>query len=952
VSLNNMGLGFVISATDLASGKFRDIERRFAAMDDRITGGADRIRKAFGQIGTGISVFAAGLGTTMLGVKLADQAGKLELALAGVGAISQASAADMRLLEDAAIKAGIATQFDPTQAADGLRALASQGLNAAESARTLIPALDLAAASLGQLSVENASGLATQAMKAFGIEVDQVGFAVDKMLKSTNLFALQAGELPLALGVASRGSGALHQSLDETLISLGLVKNVLPSVERSATATAVAMEQLADPKVQKALKGHGVSVVDATGKFRPFLDILGEMAPALDKMTDAKRSAFLLDTFGREALGGVNAILTQLTNGVRTNTGETLKGAAAVSYLRDQFAGAAGTAADFRERLLDTFQGQKTLLRGTLSTLATTIGEPFAKVLKPVVTKVTDALNRLISWVQSMPAPTKEMIAKVVLASGALLSAAGAAIALKGALGLVGVMGRVAGVSLGGMFLKLVPGVGVFRRLGAGALKLGDRLSGLLLPMGRINKLGSAWMKSESRFLKSIGSRLMRAKGIGGILGSLGAGISRVLGPLAKLAGGLLGPALFLGLASAVGVFGVALKKNLFGVGASMQDVGKKAKLGIEALRQMFGQGYLSGAIQQELDRPENRKLKDFLKSIYVLGKNIGRAWEGLKGGFVKAVEAGRPVIEQFMRALGATGDTVAAMFGAGGKSDPAKWRAVGEAIGSFFAKMGLVTIQVLTAIIELVPKAITWLQENVPKIITWFEETIPKVLSFIDSIGGVKGVLIGIAAINFAPLAGGLLSVLAAAGPVGLAIAAIGAALAAAGLIIDALMDQAEHKKRVTESIASAKARAAAMTGNFGLLVEAQEARADAERIMTEDDLRKGGIFAAAQKGRYVPQVVGAKKAAADFTAARQGMSLLSGPLPFVAEAALAAGHPPEEEDDGWLSRRTRERLRQERIEQTTVVHLQVDGETIARAVAKSDQDAAGRAFEPVPTY
>ncbi|MCK7535247.1 MAG: hypothetical protein MZV63_31800 [Marinilabiliales bacterium] len=82
-----------------------------------------------------------------------------------------------------------------------------------------------------------------------------------------------------------------------------------------------------------------MAVVDSKGSFRQFLDVLGDMAPALDKMTEAQRSAFLLKAFGREALGGVNAILTQVTNGIRTNTGETVKGAEAIAYLRKQFRG-------------------------------------------------------------------------------------------------------------------------------------------------------------------------------------------------------------------------------------------------------------------------------------------------------------------------------------------------------------------------------------------------------------------------------------------------------------------------------------------------------------------------------------------------------------------------------------------------------------------------------------
>ena len=48
----------------------------------------------------------------------------------------------------------------------------------------------------------------------------------------------------------------------------------------------------------------------------------------------------------------------------------------AIEALRREMSDAEGTAQGFREQLLDTFEGQKTLLRGTLQTFAVVLGEP------------------------------------------------------------------------------------------------------------------------------------------------------------------------------------------------------------------------------------------------------------------------------------------------------------------------------------------------------------------------------------------------------------------------------------------------------------------------------------------------------------------------------------------------------------------------------------------------
>jgi TP901 family phage tail tape measure protein len=467
---SSLGMGFVFTARDLASGTMARVERQFRSLDDAVTGGEERMRSAFGELGVGIGLVTAGAATLAASFALASAAGRFESAIAAVGAISGATTTELGALRDAAIQAGIATQFSPVEATLGLRELAQAGFTARESIALLMPVLDLAGGSLGELSPQAAAGLAAQAMKAFGLSAESAGLAVDQMLQAVNVFALNASELPLALGTASRGAQTLGQSLSETLIALGLVKNIIPGVERASTAVAVAMERMADPAAQKRLRGLGVEVVNAQGQFRSFLDVLGDLAPRLAGMTEAQRSAFLLKAFGREALGGVNAILTQINNGIPSSTGAILRGAEAVSYLRTQFEQAGGTAATFREKMLDTFEGQKKLLAGSLETLAITLGEPFAALFKPLVAGVTGAVNILLEVFRSMPAPLKKAFAGATLFLGTLLSVVGGVIAAKASIALAVIGMKALGLTLAGVAataLPVVAAVGLLTAVGA-----------------------------------------------------------------------------------------------------------------------------------------------------------------------------------------------------------------------------------------------------------------------------------------------------------------------------------------------------------------------------------------------------------------------------------------------------------------------------------------------------
>jgi TP901 family phage tail tape measure protein len=458
MSLNGaMGLGFLFTARDLASDVFGRIEAKFKSLDQSAASGAARIRDSFKKVAVGLATFTAGALISAGAFAMTGPAGDFEEAIAAVGAVAGATGDDLMLLHDAALQAGLDTQFAPTEAALGLQELAAAGFNAKEATTLLIPTLDLAAGSLGKLTVEGAAGLASQAMKAFGIDTADAGRAVDQMLQAVNTFALSADDLPLALGTAARGAGVAKQSFEDTLVAIGLVKNIVPGVEKASTAVSVAMENMVDPKTQQRLRGIGVSVDDGAGGFRSLLDVLSDIQPALAKMTDQKQAAFLLETFGREAMGGVGAILTQVGTGIKGANGEILKGGAALAYLRDQMQNADGAAAGFRDKMLATFNGQKKLLSGSLQTLGVVLGEPFIEVFKPIVSAVIDGVNQMIAWFKAMPASTKTFIARLVVITGALLMVGGALVALPAAFTLVSFAVKAMAVSVWSAFAPMIP---------------------------------------------------------------------------------------------------------------------------------------------------------------------------------------------------------------------------------------------------------------------------------------------------------------------------------------------------------------------------------------------------------------------------------------------------------------------------------------------------------------
>jgi TP901 family phage tail tape measure protein len=457
--LNSMGLGFLFTAQNLASATFKQVQNDLIETQKKAAGTSVAIEQGMKQVKAGTMLAGAGAAGLAVSFSLAGVAGQFERAVAGVAAVSKASTVELERMREAALAAGQATSFTPTEAVMGLQQLTQAGLSATEAIDVLQPSLDLAAGSLGELGVSQAADMAVQAMKAFGIQADQTTGAVDKMLSSVNAFAISAGELPLALGIGARGAAALNASLEDTLISLGLAKNIMPSVERASTAVAVAMESLAQKETLAKLQSqfHVQAIDKATGKFRPFLDVMQDVMGATSKMTESQRALAIGSIFGNRATGGLNAIMTQLRNGIKTTSGEMLKGAAAIAYLRKQMADSAGTAADFRSKMADTYEGQKGLLKSTLATAAIVFGEPFARVLKPLVTLVKDGVDIVIAAFKRLPKGVQNAIAGLVLVASTLASIVGTVLLVKGGMALLGVtIGGLASL-IGSAVLSVLP---------------------------------------------------------------------------------------------------------------------------------------------------------------------------------------------------------------------------------------------------------------------------------------------------------------------------------------------------------------------------------------------------------------------------------------------------------------------------------------------------------------
>jgi TP901 family phage tail tape measure protein len=427
MALNAMGLGFIMTARDMASRVFQRIGRGLRTLGKQGGAAGMAVQAGLGVATAGVIALGVGLGTLMGTFVAARAAGAFEQTMARVGAISRATASEMRDLSEAALEAGIRTQFSPREAAEGLAELAARGFQADESIRALNGTLDLAQG--GQISVAQAASTMGAAVRAFALDTNQATLAADKLLRISNVTALQANDLELALGNVARGATVARQSIDEMLPSIGLVRNsgVQASVAASSVSSALIFMAKNADRFDAVLGRTNALVDESTGEFRDFLDVVLETSTALeDQYTNqADRARVATELFGRFGLTAFSAISRQLTTGIRNARGQIVRGAEAVQFLRKTMAEAAGAAQEFRERLQNTFEGQVTLLRGVIQTLTTVVGGPFGRAFMPILRLLRGVLTGIIRFFQIIPEEAGTAIATLIIFAGVLATAFG-----------------------------------------------------------------------------------------------------------------------------------------------------------------------------------------------------------------------------------------------------------------------------------------------------------------------------------------------------------------------------------------------------------------------------------------------------------------------------------------------------------------------------------------------
>ncbi len=469
MGFSTLGAGFIIKARDAASPVFGGVRKSFGRMISSVRAQSKSLSATLGGMAVGYGMFRLGKGMVGTVTGMADAAGIFEQKLAAVGAVAKALPHEMKELHDSAIDAAIATQFSPTDAVEGLTNLATAGLTVRESTTALIPVLDLAAGSLGQLGLGEAAMAVVGTLKAFGYETDRAGEVTDKLLRITQLTNFQARDFEAGLARAASTAKLFGQNIDDTLITMGLLRNMNLDASVASTSLREAWRRLAsDERSQQIIRAKGVKIFRSQdGKIRDMLGIMLELEKKTTKLTDKERMRISAQAFGTRGMAAFNAVAQAQRTVMIDNIPITLKGAAAVESLRMEMDKSAGAAEEFKNKLLETYQGQKTLIGGTLSAIQVMLGEGAVELFTPMAKGIYKFLTAFAGFIKAMSPETKKKIMGVVATLGAFVAGVGGLILVGNTMGMLGmsVVGLAVSMAklvlLGGPALVLLSGLAV-----------------------------------------------------------------------------------------------------------------------------------------------------------------------------------------------------------------------------------------------------------------------------------------------------------------------------------------------------------------------------------------------------------------------------------------------------------------------------------------------------------
>lgn len=284
-------------------------------------------------------------------------------------------------VEDLAIQLGADLPISAKDAALGFAELAKAGFKTNEILDSGRGLATLAVA--GQLDMARSSEILSAALQGFQLPATAAGHVADLLAKTANASAVSVDDLGETFKYIAPAAKAAGFSIEDMSIAIGLMGNAGLKGSMAGTALRSTITRLAAPPKDAALalQHLGVAAFDATGKSRPFRDILVDLQSKFAGLSEQQAVNYAKSIAGQEAMSGFLAV-------VKSSPEDFEK----MRYAVDNSNGAAGEMAGV---LSEGLNGSIENLKGSIESFMIKAGRPLGIVFEDVVRQATEIVNKM-----------------------------------------------------------------------------------------------------------------------------------------------------------------------------------------------------------------------------------------------------------------------------------------------------------------------------------------------------------------------------------------------------------------------------------------------------------------------------------------------------------------------------------------------------------------------------
>lgn len=438
----------------------------------------------------------------------------------------------MNILSAQAKKMGATTKYSATEATEAYQYMAMAGWTAGDMLNGIEPIMKLAGAT-GE-SLGTTSDIVTDALTAFGMSSNDTQKFVDILAKTSSSANTNVAMLGESFKYVAPVAGSLGYSAADTSKMLGIMADSGIKASSAGTALRSTLSRLSAPSkdTKVAMEALGISMTDEHGKMKSLDTLMGEMRTSFSKLTETQKAQYASSIAGKNGMSGLLAV-------VNSSDAEWNKMTKAMKT-------ANGAANEMYDTANDNLNGQLTILKSTVESIAISFGEK----LTPYVKALTGHLQTLANKFNSLTDSQQRTIIKIL----GILAAIGPALLIFGKM-VTGVGKVVSIVGKLGMAIKSAGGVMALITSPAGiviAVLAGIALAAVLI-IKNWDKVKPVVMKVKNAFMDAIG-------GSGGVLETFKKTFSTVLQTLSSAIKSILPVVKQLGMTLFEGIAGVIKK--------------------------------------------------------------------------------------------------------------------------------------------------------------------------------------------------------------------------------------------------------------------------------------------------------------------------------------------------------------------------------------------------------